>query len=258
MCTFQTMLPMLPAELIDWIFSFLQEDIPALKACSNAHPSLSRFAEQHIYANLVVETVNQSAVAELHKLLSENPHILDYPRTLVFRTYGIFEYSPVQVLSILTMAPRFANLRCLKLVGRPCTIDLFQRFLITFKNFLRQTSIEELLLSYFYDFPLSVLDNAEKIRKLTLSGFLATEEKHVLTSGSPPRSFDTLIIGGETNPDLYWWAMLRVSRLTTLELLNVVDDNDDWIGCPELLLACSNSLKRLQLDLGDHCTKISP
>jgi len=68
----------LPTELLDHIFSFLQKDISALKACSKAHPLLSRLAERHIYAHIVIDP----RAPEVYDDTLENPHLLDYPRTL--------------------------------------------------------------------------------------------------------------------------------------------------------------------------------
>jgi len=88
----------LPAELIDHIFSYLQTDIPSLKACSEAHPLYSSLAERHIYARIVSESGYCNDILE-------NPRLLYYPRTLEIR----FTRKPL-VISIISLIPRMANL----------------------------------------------------------------------------------------------------------------------------------------------------
>jgi len=70
-----SVIKMLPTELINRIFSFLQGDTSALNACSSAHPVYSRLAERYLYADL---QISPFAVSGLHEQISKNPHLLDY------------------------------------------------------------------------------------------------------------------------------------------------------------------------------------
>jgi len=93
---------MLPAELIDLIFSFLQENTLALKACSKVHPLFSRLAERHIYAHIVSDS-------HFCQDIIENPHLLNYPRTLEIHPLN----QPLK--SIMSVIPRMANLVSLRI-----------------------------------------------------------------------------------------------------------------------------------------------
>ena len=93
---------LLPTELIDRIFSFLQGDTSALKACLSAHPVYSKLAERYLYADL---QISPSAVSGLHEQISKNPHLLDYPRTLQFS----FDES-ARSITMMSMIPRMSKL----------------------------------------------------------------------------------------------------------------------------------------------------
>src|SRR5258708_30023025 len=94
----------LPAELIDHIFIFLQEDTLALKACSKAHPLLSRLAERLLYAHIFV-----CPSTEVSDPIFENPRFLDYPRTLkIGGCLGASQNIPA--IFIMSMIPQMPNL----------------------------------------------------------------------------------------------------------------------------------------------------
>ena len=74
--------------------------------------------------------------------------------------------------------------------------------------------------------------------------------------GHPRLSYlclETLVLSGYCNADIHRWAMRWVTRLTTLEL-RITTLDLDWMAFPELLVACSNSLTRLHLDIIGYST----
>ncbi len=77
---------MVPTELVKHIFSFLWGEISAFKACSKAHPIFSSVAGPYLYADILINVrwndKDQMALSELCNQLSDNPHLLDFPRTL--------------------------------------------------------------------------------------------------------------------------------------------------------------------------------
>ena len=228
---------LLPVELIDHIFSFLQKDSSALKACSKAHRSLSRVAERHLYAHIIIpEVFNHDDL--------ENPHLLDYPRTLEFRICPSHT-----LLSFMRMIPRMANLVCLKIYA-PISYD--EKFIPMLRNCLQQSSLQELLLSHIHNLPFSIFDDAKYIKHLTFSGCKADDEEQISSSPSSQLSLETLILSGYSNLHIHRWAARWVTSLTLLELqkprLGL-----DWTVFPELLVACSNSLTKLHLDMNNYC-----
>jgi len=205
----------LPAEIIDHIFNFLQEDIRSLKACSKAHPLYSRCAERYLYADIEVRVNHVSAVSKLYKQISNKPHILAYTRTLEFCCRGFFAtFNDSVVLSmIVTMVlPRMVNLVSLKLTEESCSDDGYNDLLSAFETCLQQSAIEEICLEGFSDFPLSILDNGKHIKKLTLSDCTAGMEESI----SNTKSLGTLVIVGKHNLNLVFWTTCRATSLTTL------------------------------------------
>jgi len=233
--------PPLPAELIDHIFSFLQEDTLALKACSKAHPLYSRLAERYLYAHIAID----SRTNEACNLILENPRLLDYPRTLEIR----YIRNPPPI-SIMPVIPRMTNLVSLSIHdSRP----YYERdeFFPPFRICIQQSSFQELHLFNFKDLPLSILDDARNIKQLTLHNCIVEDEQISSSTPSSQLSLETFTLSKHYNPyTIHRWAMRWVTRLTSLELHGLQLELD-WTIFPELLTACSNSLTGLHLDMSD-------
>jgi len=230
----------LPPELIDHIFSFLQDDTSALKACSKAHPLYSRLAEPYLYAHIVYNPYEPPTMEMCNHFL-ENPH---YPRTLETSTVSSSHPSYPLALSILKMIPRMANLTYFSIYQ---LIPEDEEYLSALGSCLQQSSFRQLSLNEIYILPLSILDDAKNIKKLVLSNI-----RYTRIESQPPSSqlsLDTLVLIGEYNQDLHRWAMRWVTRLTKLGVLG----RGFKRMIIELLAACSNSLTKLHLDLYDHC-----
>ena len=126
-----------------------------------------RLAEPHLYADILVPINKDEAVAELCKLFSENPRMLYFPRTLEFSRSSLllrFVDPAPDVLSIMSMVPRMANLISLTLQKQPYLNDfLYKDFLLAFSTCLQQSTIKEVCLESFHHFSLSLLDNGRNI-----------------------------------------------------------------------------------------------
>ena len=246
----------LPTELIDLIFSFLSDDISALKACSKVRHSLfSKHAKRRLYKDIVIR---KSDIRDLRKQISEDPSLLDYPRTLEIRTPIT---TSTQVHSIIQMIPRMPNLKSLTLQRTPYRDDQQEDFISMFGRCLQQSSINELFLSRFSDFPLSLLDNVKNIRKLTLDDCSAKKEvmpgsESDPTHRQPTLPLATLRISRYNAQDIRFWADRQITSLTWLELC-APKPNYDWTAIPVLLTACSSSLTTLHLDTRSHCMPYS-
>jgi len=242
-----TMLPALPAELVDHIFSFLpQEDTSALKACSKAHPLFSSLAERYLYKHVVIDKHS-----EVCNPVIKNPRLLDYPRTLeIFAYITDRNLLPIDIMSVI---PRMANLVSLRIDGPLCPYGQRAEFFSMFRNCLHHSSFRELHLFSIFFFPFSILDDAKNIKKLTLSDCSAGDGWISSTiSTSSQLSLDTLILSGRHYPPVHRWAARWGTRLTSLELHDLLNDLD-WGVFPEVLAACSNSLTRLHLDESYRC-----
>ena len=241
----------LPAELIDHIFSFLRGDIPALRACST-HPFLSQIAERYLYADIAV-TLDTMLDSALYERLSKNPHLLHYPRTLEIQANSIL-VPDLLLMSIVTMIPRMVNLTSLKLCE---TQAYFNRsFLsILFENWLRKSSVEQVYLSRLSDFPLSVLNNVQNIKKLTFSGCSLTGEP-MTEPPHQPLQVKTLVIRGYCDARLLAQLTGRVSNLISLNLPDAMGLRQ-WKIIPELVIACSKSLTTLRLNVHNSMQSLS-
>ena len=229
---------MLPAELIDHIFSFLQEDTLALKACSKAHPLYSRLAERHLYTHIVSDS-------KVSNDILDNPHLLDYPSTLEIRSHLFTRSQPA--ISFISVIPQMSNLVSLKICD-PCPFYKRNEFISMLRNCLQQSSFQELHLSHHIRFSFSVLDDAKNIKHLTLSHCYADENEPISSSPSSQLSLDTLIFSDYHNSYFHRWAVRWVTRLTSLELRQLSLDQN-WTVFSELLIACSNSLTKLHLSM---------
>ena len=236
----------LPAELIDHIFSFLKEDIPALAACSNAHPLISRLAERYLYADIVVR-MDTTAAESYERIFFENPHILHYPRTLEIQA-NTFPRDLRREMSFLSIIPRMANLTSLKLIE--CRYKgsgyFTQSFLsLLFEKCIQRPSVEQIHLCRFRNLTFSILDNVKTLKKLTLSDcHVATREP---MSKSPHHLLETLIIPGDLDNNLLNRITGYAPNLKSLQLHGVIYS---WNEVSELMAACSSSLTELLINVG--------
>ena len=85
---------MLPEEILDYILSLCQ-DVHCLEASTRAHPLLSRIAQKHLYANIVLHnhtkydsysTQLPLDVGQLSNLLSKRSRIANYVHSLTIET----------------------------------------------------------------------------------------------------------------------------------------------------------------------------
>jgi len=251
---------LVPAELVDHIFSFLRGERLALEECSKAHPMFSTLAEPYLYADILIH--NERAVSELYKQLSDNPHILAFPRTLEILDTDppiLIPPSEPKVLSVMSMIPRMTNLVSLSLSDlwqwSESLDGFYYDFLSKFRTCLRESAIEELCLKDFHEFPFSILDGGGNVKKLELYRCTAMlEDEPVSATGSPHHSLETFIIGFRHDPDILLWATHRATSLTNLELRGSLSNCTEF---PELLKACSNSLTRLHVHIGIQCMQYS-
>jgi hypothetical protein len=131
------------------------------------------------------------------------------------------------------------------------SFPLYNEFNSTLTDCLLQSTIEQLYLSCFHSITLSVLDNCSNIKKLALGGCFSALEP-AFTSPSSQQSLETLIFSGDHDRNLHFWAVRRVSRLTSLGMRDL-PPNLDWTAFLEMLTACANSLTRLDVNTEFYC-----
>jgi len=240
------MRPPLPAELIDYIFSFLRGDIPALNACFGSHPSISQLAERYLFADVVFGELDSLMLyKKLSKKFSKNPRILQYIRTLkFFNTTSVYSELPV----LLSMIPQMVNLVSVTLCeiqrNNPVNTSIL-------RVCLQQPSVKRVLLSRFRRFPLSLLDKGKYIKKLTLLDCQPISEPK---SKSPQQLPEELSIRGSLDIYLLTWLTDRVANLKSLHLEM---EKEHWTSFPDLLSACSRTLTELHLSVSTNVWQYS-
>ena len=235
---------MLPFELIDHVFRFLQNDILALRACSQTHPTFSALAERHIYADIVVNN-GEIPISELYKQFSENPHVLRFVRNIKFDVSAVLSPSVLQeTLTILSMLPRMVKLASIEIYGpfRWCYLSDTFRALLEFG--LCRSSATAVHLRGIYGFPLSALKNC---RQLTLNN--CAEFTNAVSSPSHHPHLEGLVIDSCDDNELLFWASRRVANLTSLAFQQI----RNFTFFPEFLSSCSKSLENLHLSIGNLC-----
>lgn len=165
---------MLPPEVINHIFGFLQSDPVTLKKCSKAHPILSTLALQHLYAKITIPNIH-AKITQFSRLLSDNPCIANYVRWLCIEIgwQGYFGMRSRNVEAIALILPKFRVLKRLTLTSNNDAAywpTLHETFLTAFMDCLLLPSMIEVSILGIDNFPLSIFANCTSIKKLTLEG----------------------------------------------------------------------------------------
>lgn len=243
---------MLSAEVIDHILSFLQSDPASLKACSESHPFLSRLAERHQFAHIVLR---QPLHTEFTRIFADRPHLFIYVRSIQL---NIGNWDP-KLLSIL---PKLRLLKRIELSGERGVFfwdRLPESSRRAFLNCIHSSSVDDVCISNISGFPLSALNDAKPLKRLTLYKWWEKGGRPQLNSSTSDKlQLGTLSleeIGKNALQNVIAWAptcTLRSLEVSYGDKLLTINNNPyDLI--PSLLAACSDSLTNLQLSVGNHC-----
>jgi len=265
---------MLPVEILDYIFSYL--DVHSLKASSKAHPVLSHIAERHLYVRITLqnhEEYNSSdswlslEVGQLSDLLSERPHIANY---VLFLTINVGEgddklfpfLEAIPSILALLLKLRTVVLNWTSTMGRV----KFNKYPNLPEDFCSSLAKSFELISmkkvkfYGIRIPLSLLHRCgNTIEKLVFDRCIVSQsddsEVESSSSGCPP--LEDLRITKINNRSLktlvHWVAngcrQLRQFRFSPFDKR----DEDPFVLIKPILVSCSNTLTILDVDLGSLC-----
>ena len=263
----------LPAELLDYILSFLQSDPTALKACSESHSSLCQLAEPHLYSHILLKTHHESA--DLAEVLSKRPYIVHYILSLEIYVGGDYGTETQHRLEeIATILPNLLALREITFDHSPSFEweEEFESFHPAWLDCLRLQSMRDVCITHVVSFS-SFSSNGERksIRALTVRG------GYLWQRPSPSRrtndvDWDGLFIihdrplatCAQKTKEWFlqefvpwfapWFATCR-SQLPSLEFFSLSSRSYDSL--PELLASSSNSLTNFDLNLGLARTRTS-
>ena len=245
---------MLPLEIIDHIFSFLQSDSLTLEKCSKAHPLLSELVPKYLYANITIRV--PSDVSRLSELASDNL-IANYVRNLKLNlVWSVHESSGRRLLDqekIALVLPKFRMLRGIALhVGDDPTTKwplLHERFREAFTQCLRLPSMIEVSILGTSEFPLTTFRNCTSIKKLALGGELFDFDVSSSDSSSSSPQIESLSLYRcqRSSSAIISWAKTCSPRSLRFSLPS------DFGLLQSLAPIYSNTLVSLELDLGTAC-----
>jgi len=250
----------LPDDVLDHILSFLQSDFRALKACSQSHPKFIRLIERHLYATVTLydnNTISQNGLrtCQFIGLLSDNPHIANYIRSLEFEvTHDLIKSESVQYLEDIASVLRMCSLLN-KITLKQIALGwaaLPEAFRLAFLDCLHLSSLKAVCIIHVSGFPLRALRDAKNLKRLTLRGW--TPGHDIIPDHSTYLSIEDLSIqdcGPSALEDIIIWLQAR--SLRSLEFSGPFEAIH-IIGLLESLLSsCSNALVNLNLDFGTGC-----
>jgi len=258
----------LPAELLDHILSFLRSDPETLKLCSESHSLLSQLAEPYLYYHVLLKTDESEQLFNLIELLSKRPYVAHYIRSLEIHVGGSHDKETQQrrLQGISTILPYLLALKAVTLNHTPLPFFGWEAqpesFRQAFLDCLRLQTMQDVCIKQVYGFPFGSALNGrcKSIRSLTVSGGLWGRSSNppqinnldmdgLLTNQGLP--LKSLCIKSCEGPFLYgfaaWFATCG-SQLQSLEFSSSQRFASDSL--PMLLTSSSNSLTRLDIDLG--------
>ncbi len=242
---------MLPFEILDKIFSYLQADVMALKACSQAHSAFFKPAERYFYTHVTFcnkpcDNPDIMGPSFFSKLLSDRPHVVNYIEFLHLLVDQVTLWNNDCISSIL---PQLLNLRgvSLKPTWNRTRWDAFPgSFHAAFLVCLRLPSMNEVTVRDIHDFPLSAF-NGCAIASLVLDRTLHNSEDHI--NFSYPQLETLQLIHSPSAGTLISKTM--ASNLRDFSFSSFREE--EFPPLVEILRACSNSLIKLELNIRLAC-----
>jgi len=251
---------MFPPEIFSEIFSFLALDARVLVACSQAHPIFSRLIEPILYAHVTVHGQNTDAEDlklqpyELSTLLSDNPRILNYLRSLCVDLSLIHFDHMEQVVTILPGL----KLERIQLTLSHGSRD-WQRLPITFHTAfvacISTPSMKEICVDQIYNIPLSSFADCTGLKRLTL--FACAAPPSNISCDFPQLEALELSCWAMGDPRLFPWMLTHASGLRSLTFTTVWKSSICGF-LPHLLSICSTSLVNLSIYYLGHCKPMYP
>lgn len=253
--------PMLPPEIVDHIFGFLQSDKLTLEKCSKAHPILSELVQKHFYANTTIRVSSRSTdLSQFSELVSNNLCIANYVHNLQIKfVWSVHESSGRRLLDqekIALMLPKFRMLRGIGLyVGDDPPTEwpmLHERFREAFMQCLRSPSMVEVSIFGASEFPLTTFRNCTSIKKLALGGEFDFGDSSSESSLVYPRIESLSLYDCQRScSTIISWAKTCSPRSLRFSLPN------DITILQSLVQIYSNTLVSLELDFGEACMSIT-
>lgn len=256
----------LSEDILDHIFGYLVSHRETLVACSK-DPYLSSIVKRHLYYHLIVnignrnqKTISNYALKPGHlaQLVSESPHILYNVRILEIQLdmdYKTCKYwMPEGFTVIAKHLDEFANLllmfpvlECIRLTsGEEFSWYWPDAFRTALEDRLHLSTVEEVHIRGVRDFPLSLFDNCNNLKKLVLS---APFTRCFYDSVSTLPKLQSLAVSTDfIDPPYLTWIKLHINELRSLKCMLQLSSGQNPL--PMLLEGCSQTLNKLDICLG--------
>jgi len=254
---------MIPPEIVDLVFSFLEADPFTLQKCVQCHPEISKIAERHLYANITILDSKSSRdhpqimpSSTLVQLLSHSPYIANYVRSLTImltRGPSLGSQLDPEVASVLR-----DKLRLLEKFGLTSNLNYMYRIpwsgvhgnvQAALLTFLRLPTLKEVSISRIAHFPLSLLDECRNVTRVLLQDNFCHLDYKVVRPSYPPLDFLSL---QDCCPTVIPWIRSHTPRSLDFRV-------DDPYTFQKILQVCSDTLTNLNVDLWHRaCAFFSP
>jgi len=252
----------LPEDVLDHIFSFLQFDFYALRACSQSDPRFIPLVERHFYANVTLGEQHIAITgsrhvepAEFTSLLSDNPHIANYIRNLDVHlrvTEPVQHWLEIKA-SILRMCPLLNTVTFRSPNGPIKWLSLPENFRLALLSCLHLPSMKAVYIIRVSDFPLTDLKSCEGLKSLTLYDWTPGPSFTPETSRHSLEHLDIQFCSQEDVQEIITWV--EPCNLHSLEIMFLASRNIEQLS--RVFFSCSNTLTDLNLDIWRDCKSLS-
>jgi len=251
---------MLPAEILDRIFSFLQNDRAALTSCSAAHPYLYSLVERYLFVHLFIyiegiharhpSAIYGIPVSRLSRCLSERPNLANHVRSVTIdgRIYSRSSNKAFQELSTILPSIQRAESVSLRNIQ---WLRLPESFRSALLDCLQTPHMEEIHLRDGTDFPLTLLDDCRNIKCLKLDSSDCSYVDYA--ENETPTSLESLFLGEVINREEFmYWAETRLEKLISLYVKTTL------FPLPDLspIFPSLESLRSLTFAISTSCTSL--
>jgi len=249
----------LPTDILDLIFSFLQEDRTALRVCSQSHRTLSQLAERYLYAHIgigsdgAIKSDEIQVGNKLTAILSRRPRIANYVHSFEMdMAYNSTPWDLTLSEGLLPILSSFPALTKITLSARRNCVEwgfLPETFRIGFLDSLRLPAIKSVSIIWISSFPLSAFNGCNGVKDLTVEGWSLDDVSVTPDDANRPllESFSIKCCSGGALDRLITWAPTR--NLRTLELSRLYHPSDYG----KVLSKSFDFLTSLNLHIGAHC-----
>jgi len=247
---------MFPPEIFGEIFSFLTSEASVLVTCSQAHPTFAQLIEPTLYAHVIVQNDDANLTDghhlrfkpdQLSALLSDNPRILNYLRSLCVDVsqFGSDDEASKELIPILP-GLKLERIRLTRSYGSSDWRSFPRAFHTAFVACISTPLMKEICVDKVYHIPLSSFADCAGLKHLTLS-------RHATPSSNMSFNFPQLEVLELSHwrmagpcQEVFSWLLTHACGLRSVTLTTYRNE----VMCtflPRLVAICSTSLVNLSI-----------